>query len=87
MTYRIEYSRESGVMLWLETPCGFKQPLMRWVDLEGVKRLADILSDFYYHRMEEDGMTYGKKTDDEVKAISDNLLRQALGDPSDDVRK
>ena len=87
MIYRIEFFKEVGIVLWLEAPCGLKHPLMRWADLDGVKRLADILSDFCHHRMEEDGMTHGNKTDDEVRAISDNLLRQALGDPSDDIGK
>ena len=76
MFYRIEVSRESGIILWLETPCGFRQPLIRWADLDGVKRLADILLDFYHHQVEEGGT----KDDDEVKAISDKLLEQALGD-------
>ena len=80
MAYRIEFFRESGIVLWLEAPCGLKQPLMRWADLDGVKQLADILLDFYNHQMEEKGMNCEKKDNDEVKAISDKLLEQALGD-------
>ena len=79
VVYRIEHSRESGIILWLEAPCGFKQPLIRWSDLNEVKQFADILSDFYHHQMEEDRMNCGRK-DDKVRVISDNLLRQALGD-------
>ena len=80
MAYRIEHSKESGIILWLEAPCGFKQPLIRWADLDGVKRLADILSDFYHHQVEK-----GETKDDEVRMISDSLLRQALGDLNDDA--
>ena len=79
VAYRIEFSKESGVILWLETPCGFKQPLIRWADLDRVKQFADMLLDFYHHQMEEDRMNCEKK-DDEVRVVSDNLLRQALGD-------
>ena len=68
------------MILWLETPCGFKQPLIRWADLEGVKQLADILLDFYHHQMEE-----GRTKDHEMKAISDKLLEQALGGLNDDA--
>lgn len=79
MVYRIEYSIESGIVLWMETPCGFKQPIIRWADLDGVKRFADMLLDFCNYQMEEEGMNCGKK-DDEVRAISDELLEQALSD-------
>lgn len=83
MVYRIEHSKESGVVLWIEAPCGFKQPLIRWAHLEGVKQLADILLDFYhhYHHQIEEGRT----KDHEMKAISDKLLEQALGGLSDDA--
>ena len=85
MAYRIEFSKESGVVLWLETPCGFKQPMIRWADLDRVKQFADMLLDFYHHQIEEKEMNCEKKDNDEVKAISDNLLRQALGDLNDDA--
>ena len=80
VVYRIEYSKESGIILWLEAPCGFKQPLIRWADLDGMKQLAGMLSDFYDRMVSGKGMNCEKKDDNEVKAISDNLLRQALGD-------
>ena len=79
MHYRIEGSRESGIMLWLEAPCGFKQPIIRWANLDGMKRFADMLLDFHEYQMKEGGIDCGKK-DDEVKVISDELLKQALGD-------
>ena len=79
MVYRIEHSRESGIVVWLEAPCGFKQPLMRWADLDGVKQFAGMLSDFYDRMVSGKGMNCEEK-DNEMRAISDNLLRQALGD-------
>ena len=78
MVYRIEYSKESGIILWLEAPCGFKQPIIRWADPSGVERFAGMLLDFYDRMMEAERVNHGEK-DDEVKAISDNLLKQALG--------
>ena len=53
--------------------------------MDRVKQFADILLDFHDHRMEEREMNCEKKDNDEVKAISDNLLRQALGDLNDDA--
>ena len=68
--FRIDVSRETGVvMVWMEAPCGFK-PIIGWAHLEGVKEFAEILLDFYNSRKEES---------DEIKRISNNLLRQALG--------
>ena len=68
--FRIDVHRKSGVvMLWMKTPCGFK-PIIGWADLEGVKEMAETLLDFYNRRKEEE---------DEVREISDKLLRQALG--------
>ena len=68
--FRMDVHRESGaVMLWMKTPCGF-QPIIGRADLEGAKEMADMLLDFYDRRKEEK---------DEVKEISDKLLRQALG--------
>ena len=69
--FRIDVSRETGaVMLWMEAPCGFK-PIIGWAHLDGVKEFAEMLLDFYNTRKEEG---------DEVKRVSDTLLRQALGD-------
>ena len=71
MHFRIDVSRETGViMLWTEAPCGFK-PTIGWSHLEGVKEFAEMLFDFYNGRKEER---------DEIKKISNNLLRQVLGD-------
>jgi hypothetical protein len=69
--YRIDISKKSGaVMLWIEDRYGLK-PVMGWDSLEGVKEFAEMLLDFYHHRTEEKG---------KIKTISDELLRQALGD-------
>ena len=68
--FRIDVSRQTGaVMLWMEVPCGFK-PLIGWAHLEGVKEFGEMLLEFYNRRKEER---------DEIKSISNNLLRQALG--------
>lgn len=80
MFYRIQLSKELGVIVWLEAPCGFKQPIVSWDHLGGLKQFADILLDFYNQQMEENGKSGAKKNDDEVNVISDMLLRQALGD-------
>jgi len=69
--FRIDVSRETGaVMVWMEVPCGFK-PIIGWNGLEGVREFAEMLLDFYNNR---------KEGRDEVKAASDKLLQQALGD-------
>ena len=69
--FRIDVSRETrAIMLCVEAPCGFK-PIIAWAGLEGVKEFAEMLLGFYNSRKE------GK---DESKAVSDNLLQQALGD-------
>jgi hypothetical protein len=53
----------------MEVPCGFK-PIIGWTHLDGVKEFAEMLLEFYNRRKEEG---------DEIKKVSDNLLRQALG--------
>ena len=69
--FRIDVSREAGeVMLLMEAPCGFK-PVIGWPHLEGMKEFTEMLLDFYNSRKEER---------DRVERVSDNLLRQALGD-------
>ncbi len=69
--FRIDVSRETGeVMLLMEAPCGFK-PIIGWAHLEGVKEFAEMLLDFHSSRKEERG---------EIRKISNNLLRQVLGD-------
>ena len=69
--FRIGLSRETeAVTVWVEAPCGFK-PIIGWAHLEGVKEFAEMLLDFYKSR---------KGKGDEVKRVSNNLLRQALGD-------
>lgn len=68
--FRIDVSRETGeVMLSMEAPCGFK-PVIGWPNLEGMKEFTEMLLDFYNSRKEER---------DKVEKISDDLLRQALG--------
>jgi hypothetical protein len=74
--FRIDVSRQTGaVMLWMEVPCGFK-PIIGWTHLEEVKEFAEMLLEFYNRRKEER---------DEIKRISNNLLRQALS--NEDVKE
>ena len=69
--FRIDVHRKSGqVMLWMETHYGAR-PIMGWADLEGVKEFAEMLLGFCNCRKEEE---------DEIKKVSDKLLKQALGD-------
>lgn len=69
--FRIDVHRKSGeVLMWIETLCGLR-PIIGWADLEGVKEFAEMLLDFYNRRKEEK---------DKIEKVSDNLLRQALGD-------
>ena len=68
--FRVDVARETGVVtLWMEAPYGFK-PIIGWTHLEGVKEFAGMLLDFYNSRKEER---------DEIRKVSDSLLRQALG--------
>jgi len=69
--FRIGVNRKSGaVTIQMEAPCGFK-PILVCADLEGVEEFAQMLLDFCDSRKEEGG---------KIKQVSDNLLRQALGD-------
>ena len=69
--FRIDVSRETGVvMLSMELPCGFR-PIIGWANLEGMKEFTDMLLDFY---------NSGKEGRDNVEKVSYNLLRQALGE-------
>ena len=68
--FRIDVSRETeAVMVWIEAPCGFK-PIIGWAHLDGVREFAEMLLEFYNSKKEER---------DEIKRVSNNLLRQALG--------
>lgn len=81
MFYRIEHTKEDGILMWIESPCGFKQPLIRWADTGAVRQFAEALLAFCNNRMKkEEEHCAEENEDEEVKAISDKLLRQALGD-------
>lgn len=69
--FKIGVNRKSGaVTIWIETAFGLK-PILVCADLEGVKEFGNMLLDFYNSRKEEK---------DKIKMVSDNLLRQALGE-------
>jgi hypothetical protein len=50
MSYQIECTPEYGILLWIEAPCGIKQPLMRWSTLEEVKTFGESILNFYQYR-------------------------------------
>ncbi len=62
-------ARTGQVVLSMEAPCGSKQAI-GWQGLEDMRQFADMLLDFYWHRMME---KLG------VDEISDSLIHQALG--------
>ena len=69
--FQIGVNRKSGaVTIWIETPFGLK-PILVCADLEGIKEFGGMLLDFYNCRKEER---------DTIEMVSNNLLRQALGD-------
>ena len=79
MTYHVEYS-EKEIVLWIEAPCGFRQPLIRWSDIDSLKQLAEILLDFYKRKTESNEMDCENKNNTRTDTIAEKLLRQALGD-------
>jgi hypothetical protein len=75
--FRIDVHKETGtVTLYIEAACGFK-PVIGWTNIDGVKEFADMLLDFYKNRQ--------RCEDNKVKAVSNELLTEALGD--DDLSK
>jgi hypothetical protein len=81
MAYRIECSPQYGILLWIDAPCGIKQPLLRWDDLEDVKAFSENLLEFYNHRRRMLNEADSRKS--EEYSTTENLLRQALGDDDD----
>jgi len=77
--FQISVNPSSGaVTIWIEAPCGLK-PILVCADLEGVKEFAEMLLNFYNHRVDEKG---------HVAEVSENLLRQALGmDGEEETRR
>ena len=70
--FRMDVSRKSGrVVLWMETPWGLN-PIVEWADVDGVREFAEMLLGFH------DSITAGRNN--RIEEVSDNLLRQALGD-------
>ncbi len=78
MTYWVEDSNDSGVILWLQTSCGFKQAIVRWPDVGEAKRFAEMLLHMCT-KLQEKREMHGGENDTKVREISDQLLRQALG--------
>ena len=74
MRYRMQSSRESGIVVWMEAPCGIKQPLIQWDSLKGVREFAEMLMDFYNTQMK------AQEISREERVTVDDLLRQALGE-------
>ena len=82
MNYRIDCSPEYGILLWAEAPCGLKQPLMRWKNLDEVKVFGEKILDFYNHKQQTLQETRKKRVE-ETSAVAEKLLRQALGEEND----
>lgn len=72
--FRLDVSRETGVVtLWMateETPCGFR-PVIGWPNMDGVREFAEMLLDISHYR---------NRGSDRVKQVSENIIRQALGE-------
>jgi hypothetical protein len=82
MPYRIECSPEQGILLWIDAPCGIKQPLMRWGSLEEVKTFGESILSFYNNRKMMLDESDRKKSEEE-SSVADKLLRQAFGDDNE----
>jgi hypothetical protein len=82
MAYRIECSREYGILLWMDAPCGIKQPIMRWENLEEVKTFGEGILNFYNYRQRILNEADREKVENDYSA-ADNLLRQVFGDDGD----
>lgn len=81
MTYRIENNKDLGIILWAEAPCGMKQPLVMWNNLQEMKRFAHGLLRHYDSQAPQLGTCSQEgKGEVEQKTSVDELLRQALGE-------
>ncbi len=79
MAYRMESSENEGIILWIEAPCGIKQPLMHWANLAEVRRFGEIIIGYCDQRQ----MTNEAETEDRSgnnASIAANLLRQVFND-------
>lgn len=83
MNYRINCSPEYGILLWAEAPCGLKQPLMRWKNLEEVRVFGEKIMEFYNHEQQTLQETREQR-EGETSAIAEKLLLQAFGEEDDD---
>jgi hypothetical protein len=79
MTYRIDCTVKYGILLWVEAPCGIKQPLMRWADIKEVRKFGEDILDFCNYK-EKTSQETGEQKQEEPDLIVEELLRQALGD-------
>ena len=79
--FKLDISRETGVVtLWMateETPCGFR-PVIGWPSMDGTREFAEMLLDIYYDRSREA---------DRIKQISENIIKQALGEQMDFLKE
>jgi hypothetical protein len=86
MIYRIENSKEDGLLLWVNAPCGIRQPLIRWANLNDIRRFASNLLEYCDYaeaniKNKEEKIEEDKEAGREVDNASlESLLRQALGD-------
>lgn len=71
--FRLDVNRSNGeVRLWMRGDCGnCLIPIIGWDNIEGMKEFAAMLMGWYVQN---------KADKRQLNEVSDNLLRQALGD-------
>jgi hypothetical protein len=79
--FRLDVSNETGAAtLWMateETACGYK-PILAWPSMEGIQEFARMLLEICSSRREER---------EGVEQISENIIRQALGEQTDFLKE
>lgn len=79
MSYRIECSAENGILLWIEAPCGIKQPLMHWPNLKEVRKFGEVIINYCEHS-ERRLQSNNEEALEDRASIAANLLRQVFND-------
>jgi hypothetical protein len=81
MIYRIENSKEDGLLLWVNTPCGIRQPLIRWANLNEIRRFASNLLEYCDYAEANQDYEKAKEVEKEMDNTAvESLLWQAFGD-------
>jgi hypothetical protein len=80
--YRIDNSKKYGFLLWMDVPCGIKQPLIRWASLDELRHFANNLIE--YCNYVEAQLNNGEKDNEDDNAAIESMLRQVFGDENGD---